>query len=190
MSDHSEPGGGRVCPTSHARLCASPLRRLIQNPDKILGELVHEGDTVVDVGCGPGFFSLAMAKMVGDEGRVIAVDLQEEMLEALRKRAENTGLMSRIRTHKCDADRIGVNDPADFVLAFYVVHESPDVESFLKEIAGFLKPGGRLLVVEPKMMVSPEAFQETIELGRKAGMQPIARPRIWLSNAVLFERAC
>ena len=65
---------GRVCPPSVVRWLNNPLRKLIQNPWKIMGEYVSTGDTVVDLGCGGGFFAVALAEMVGESGRVIAVD--------------------------------------------------------------------------------------------------------------------
>ena len=91
----------RVCPASHAGWLSTPLRRLVQNPERILRGLVSEGDTVIDLGCGPGFFTLPLARMAGETGSVIAVDLQPEMLEQLRQRAERAGLAARIRLHAC-----------------------------------------------------------------------------------------
>ena len=62
------------------------IRRLLQNPRKILSPFIKEGMTVLDLGCGPGFFSLDMAHMVGSAGRAIAVDLQQGMLIKLREK--------------------------------------------------------------------------------------------------------
>ena len=86
------------------------------------------------------YFSIAMAKMVGEFGKVIAVDVQEEMLQILRKKAAQQGLESRIVTHKSDPDRIGISEKVDFALAFYMVHEVPNAEAFLMEIVSLLKP--------------------------------------------------
>ena len=72
---------GRVCPSWLAFVLNNPLRKLLQNPEKILKGLVQEGQTAVDLGCGPGFFTLPLARMVGESGRVIAVDLQSKMLD-------------------------------------------------------------------------------------------------------------
>ena len=71
MSDRT----GRVCPVERAGSLDNTIRRWLQNPKKILGPYLDEGMTVVDIGCGPGFFSIDMAQMVGKSGRVIAVDL-------------------------------------------------------------------------------------------------------------------
>jgi ubiquinone/menaquinone biosynthesis C-methylase UbiE len=99
----------------------------------------------MDVGCGMGLFSIAMARMVGNQGQVIAADLQEEMLGVLRRRAERAGVADRIETHKCEQNRVGADIQADFALAFMMVHEVPDQRRLLGEIHGCLKPGSKLL---------------------------------------------
>ncbi len=66
----------RVCPWWLGYLLVSPLRRLFQDPTEIVRPYAGEGMTVLDVGCGMGFFSLPMARLVGDRGRVVCVDLQ------------------------------------------------------------------------------------------------------------------
>lgn len=182
-------GGGGVCSASHAGWLSTPLRRLVHNPDRLLAGLVNAGDTAVDFGCGPGFFTLPMAEMVGPSGRVVAVDLQADMLEKLRARAERAGLASRIWLHQCAADTIGQLEPSDFALAFYMVHEVPDPERFLREVHDALKEGGRLLLVEPKGHVSAGAFRKTADVAGSFGLKPLSQPRVRGSRATLFERS-
>ena len=88
----------RVCPVWVGYLLASPLRKFAHNPDKILSPYVKEGMTVLDIGSAMGFFSIPMAQMVGPEGKVICVDMQEKMLERLQKRAHKAGVADRIET--------------------------------------------------------------------------------------------
>ena len=64
----------------------NPIRRIIHSPDKILGGYIEPGQTVLDLGCGSGTFTIAMARMVGEAGRVIAVDLQDESSRWLKRR--------------------------------------------------------------------------------------------------------
>lgn len=175
----------RICSWKIAFALDNPIRRLIHDPKKILGGYIEPGQTVLDIGCGPGTFSIAMAKMVGESGKVIAVDVQEEMLQIVRKKAAQHGLESRIVTHKSDPNRIGIK--VDFALAFYMVHEVPSAEAFLKEIVSMLKPKGKLLVVEPKIHVSAAAFERTIEVAEKAGLSPISEPKISFSRGKLFQ---
>jgi ubiquinone/menaquinone biosynthesis C-methylase UbiE len=175
-----------VCPATRAGFLTTPLRRLINDPGRILRGLVHEGDTAVDFGCGPGFFTLPMAQMVGPRGRVIAIDLQAEMLERLRARLSRAGLAERVIERQCAADTVGEIEPSDFALAFYMVHEVPDAARFLREAAAALKPGGRFLLVEPSGHVSEQAFADTMDHARAAGLEPLSRPRIRMSRAALL----
>ena len=85
------------CPPWIAFTLDNRLRRYLQNPEELLGSFIHEGQTVIDIGCGPGFFTLAMARLVGENGRVIAVDIQKSMLDKLNHNAKKTGLQSRIK---------------------------------------------------------------------------------------------
>ena len=68
------------------------FRRLLHQPEKILAAYLQPGMTAMDFGCGMGFFSIPMAKLVEASGTVIAVDLQSQMLRTLRKRAEKAGV--------------------------------------------------------------------------------------------------
>ena len=120
----------------------NPFRKLVHQPKEILKTYVNPGDTVLDVGCGMGYFTLELAKMVGESGRVIAADLQSEMLAGLQKRAERVELLPRIQLHRTEQNRIGVDNPIDFALAFWMVHEVQDQTGFLQEIYGVLKPVG------------------------------------------------
>jgi ubiquinone/menaquinone biosynthesis C-methylase UbiE len=177
----------RICSWKHAFALDNPIRRIIHNPQKILGGYIELGQTVLDLGCGPGTFSIDMAKMVGESGKVIAVDVQEEMLQIVRKKAARQGLESRIATHKSGPDRIGLSEKVDFALAFYMVHEVTDAEAFLKDIASVLKPKGKLLIVEPKMHVSAAAFERMIDIARQAGLSPISEPKIRFSRSKLLS---
>lgn len=183
------PGGGRVCPVSRSGGLLCSARRWVHNPQRLLRGLVREGETVADLGCGPGYFTLPLARMVGESGCVIAVDLQEGMLALLRERAARAGLSDRIRLHQCSPLDLGVTDPVSFALAFYLVHEVPDVARCLSQVRTMLAPGGRCLLVEPKLHVSAPAFARTVALAEAAGLRPGAAPRVALSRSVLLERA-
>ncbi|MGA9100169.1 MAG: methyltransferase domain-containing protein, partial [Methanotrichaceae archaeon] len=91
--------------------------------------------------------------------------------------------------HKSDPNRIGITEKVDFALAFYMVHEAPNAETLLKEIASIVKPKGKLLIVEPKFHVSASAFKRTIEAAQIAGFKPIREPNIFFSRSMLFQLA-
>ena len=111
-----------------------------------------------NVGCGVGWFSIPMARMVGDHGTVIAVDLQPQMLDMLRHRAEKAGMADRIRLHHCQQNRLGVDAEADFALVFAMLHEVPDQSRLLAEIHHCLKDGGKLLLAEPPIHVTGQSL--------------------------------
>ena len=177
-----------VCPWWGGYFIDNRLRRLIHNPQKIVGPYVKPGMKVMDVGCGMGMFSIAMAKMVGNNGQVIAVDLQQQMLDVLLKRATKEGVADRIRPHHCEPDRLGIEGPVDFVLAFAMVHEVPDARRLLTEIHSCLKPGGRLLVAEPRLHVSVRAFAETVSVAQDAGLVVVEEPGIRWCRAVVMGK--
>ena len=179
----------RVCPVERAGSLDNRIRRWLQNPQKILKPYIEEGMTVLDIGCGPGFFSIDMAQMVGKAGRVIASDLQEGMLQKLRDKIQGTELEQRITLHKCEENKIGVSENVDFVLAFYVVHEVPNQKEFFMEIGSILKPNGKVLIVEPPFRVSKKGFEETIRKARDAGLMVVERPKVFLSRTAILKMA-
>jgi SAM-dependent methyltransferase len=144
----------------------NPLRRLIQDPDRILAGLVRPGETALDLGCGMGYFSIPLARLVGPGGKVICVDLQEQMLAGVRRRAERAGVADRIRLHRTGKDGLGVDEATDFALAFWMLYEVPDQAAFLAEVIACVKPGSRLLVVEPRLHVSGAAFERSVAIAR------------------------
>lgn len=178
----------RVCPVERAGSLDNCLRRWLQNPRKILGPYVAPDMTVLDVGCGPGFFTLALARLVGPAGRVIAVDLQEGMLDIVRRKIAGTDLEGRIALQRCAADRLNVAEKVDFALAFYIVHEVPDPAVFFRDLAARLRPGGQCLVVEPAFHVPRTAFARSLQTARAAGFEIMAGPRQFLNRTAVLKR--
>jgi ubiquinone/menaquinone biosynthesis C-methylase UbiE len=165
----------------------NPLRRFVHNPKRILGGLVTPGATVADIGCGVGSFSVAMAKMVGDQGRVIAVDVRPDMLRATRRRARFAHVAQRIDYHRCTLTRLDIGPPLDFALAFWMVHEIDDLPAFFAELRATLKSGARLLLVEPYAHVSGTTYTHEIEAARAAGFAVQDEPHVRISRAALLK---
>ncbi|MCD6161467.1 MAG: class I SAM-dependent methyltransferase [candidate division Zixibacteria bacterium] len=181
----------RVCPVWIGYLLASPIRRLFQNPKNILGNHIKPGMTALDIGCAMGFFSLWMAKAVGPDGRVIGVDLQEKMVNSLKRRAEKAGLSKRIEPRVCSDKSLEIADlseQVDLALAFYVVHEVPSVSGFIDEVYKSLKPGGRFFVVEPNGHISADDYRANEAMMQKAGFTIVDHPKIKRSYATLFAK--
>jgi len=115
--------------------------------------------------------------MVGAQGRVVAVEVQPRMLSVLGRRARKAGLSDRIDLRQAGAEGLGVEDlsgEVDFAAALHVVHEVPDQASFFTEVWKALKPGGKLLVVEPKGHVSQDQFEQSVAAAEKIGFEPQA----------------
>jgi ubiquinone/menaquinone biosynthesis C-methylase UbiE len=169
----------RVCPVELANSLDSKIRRWLQNPQKILSPYVKEGMKVLDVGCGPGFFSVELAKLVGAKGKVYSVDLQEGMLQKLRNKIYGKPLEQIIQLIKCEKDKIAVPEKVDFILAFYMVHEVPDKDKLFATLKNFLNAGGELLIVEPKLFhVSKKEFASTISKAEAAGFKAAEGPKL------------
>ncbi len=169
---------GDVCSHSHSIFLDNFIRRIFQNPKKIVGPYINPGDTVIDLGCGPGYFSIDMAKMVGSQGRVFSVDLQDEMLSKVAHKSGLKNLTDIIHLHQCSQDSIGL-DPevkADFILAYYMVHETMDHGEFLSQVKTLLKPGGQFLIVEPPFHVSKTLFEQIAKTALDTGFILKERP--------------
>ena len=179
----------RVCPWWICFTFDNVLRKLFHDPDQILRPYINEGSVVLDIGPGMGYFSIPLAKMVGENGRVIAADIQERMLSALEKRAKRSGVQQRITLHLCFSDSLGVTSKVDFILAFWMMHEVPDQQRFLAELLASLKDNGAFLLVEPKIHTAKADFAETVYLASQAGFTLCENPEIFLSRCALFKKA-
>jgi len=177
-----------VCPWWLAYTFDNPLRRIFHKPEKIFAPYLSEGITAIDLGCGMGYFSFGMAKIVGETGKIISVDLQQKMLDTLTQRARKAGVANRIATLRCEGNNIGSHETVDFALAFWMAHETPDVLSFLQQVHAILKTSGKLLIAEPKGHVTVAEFKKTMSIAQAIGFKPIDSPIISLSHASLFEK--
>ena len=176
----------RVCPVGIAGGLDNRLRRWLQNPLKILKPYIKEGMTALDLGCGPGFFTVEIARLLNGTGQVVAADLQRGMLDKVWQKIKGTELEQRIKLHQCRSDSIDLSEKVDFVLAFYMIHEVPDQESLFKELKSILKPDGRILIVEPNFHVTKKEFEEMLGKINRIGFEVMDRPKLFLSRAVVL----
>jgi 2-polyprenyl-3-methyl-5-hydroxy-6-metoxy-1,4-benzoquinol methylase len=176
----------RVCPWWMCFTFDNIVRRLFHDPQQILGRYFREGMTALDIGPGMGYFSIPMAAMVGAQGKVIAVDVQQKMLDKLQRRAEKSGIANRILTHRSDGNSVGITHPVDFILVFWMVHEVPDQDAFWMDLHGLLKENGLLLVAEPSIHVSKKKYADTIRRAEVAGFTVQDNPPVWFSYATLL----
>ena len=147
--------------------------------------------TVLEPGCGMGYFTLPIARMTGPAGRVVAVDLQPKMLEGLNRRARRAGVLERIEAVACTDGNLGLAarpGVVDLVVAIHVLHEVRDRQRFLEQLFDALRPGGRLLLLEPKGHVSRETLDSELALAQRAGFRPVGEPAHRRSHGALLEK--
>ena len=170
-----------------AGVLSSKFRTFFHNPYKILKPYISKNMTVLDIGCGPGVFSIEIAKLLEGTGKVISVDMQEGMLEIIRKKIKGLSIEKTIVLHKCSQNKIGINEKVDFVLMFYMVHEVPDKNNFFNEVLPLINKDGLLMIVEP-VLVSKNAFNAMINNIKEKGFEEFAKLKIVLSRGIVLKK--
>ena len=180
----------RICPVSRAGGLDNRFRRLVQNPQKILKKYLFPGAKVLEFGCGPGFFTLDIAQLIGEEGRVTALDIQHEMLDMVaQKIIKKKDLTDRIILYQSPKDKLGIKEnDYDFILMFYVVHEIPDKTRVFKELSNILKPNGKVLIIEPLFHSSKKDFLADISLIEQEGFTVEDGVKVFLSRSKLLTK--
>lgn len=169
MANHISPGW-------FERFKASGIRRLLENPERVVGPYIKAGMTVLDVGCGLGFFTLPMARLVGPGGKVVAVDTQVRMIAGLMRRVEKAGLEERVIPRLCGVTSLELaayRESIDVVLAFAVVHEVPDQMRFFAQLSSVVAHRGKIIVAEAPGQVSVHDFKVILETASKSGFKVI-----------------
>jgi 2-polyprenyl-3-methyl-5-hydroxy-6-metoxy-1,4-benzoquinol methylase len=177
-----------VCPVGRAGMLETRIRRLVFPPGRIIRPYIQPGMTVLDFGCGPGVFTLDMAVQVGASGRVIAADVQKEMLRKVEAKLQGLTLAKRVVLHPCEPFQIGIKEQVDFGLAFWVVHEVPDQTMLFHELYAILKPGAKMLIVEPPLHVGEADFGAMMREAVAAGLVPVETPRIAFCHSVVMQK--
>jgi SAM-dependent methyltransferase len=182
----------RICPWWLGYFLAGPLRRLFQDPAATVQPYVRPGMTVLEPGPGMGFFTLELARQVGSNGSVVAVDVQPRMLAGLKRRSAKAHLLQRVDARLATKDSLGLDDlrgKVDFTLALAVVHETPGPGWFFAQVSQAMKPGGVVLLAEPTGHVKEAEFEAELEAAIAAGFAITGRPSIRHSHAALLKKA-
>jgi cyclopropane fatty-acyl-phospholipid synthase-like methyltransferase len=138
-----------------------------------------------------GFFTLELLRLVGNSGRVIAVDIQPKMPARLERRATKAGLADRLSARLASADSMNISDPqisVDFILAFAVVHEVPDAVRFFTEVAAAVTSGAPAPPRRTSRLRQSAKFKEEMRAAEQVGFGILGNPEIQRSHTALFRK--
>ena len=137
-------------PRQFAALLEHPMRLQYLDPAEVLGMYGIRADmTVIDLGCGTGLFTRPAAHMVGENGRVHAIDVQNALLGTAERGAQAEGIRSRITFHHAGAYELSLpDDSIDLAILVSTLGEIPDKPAALSELRRVLKGGARLGISE------------------------------------------
>lgn len=162
-----------------------PGRAAWQKPEQVLDALaLRAGQTVCDIGAGPGYFALRAARRVGGRGRVLAVDVDPRILDALRVRIERAGARNVTPVLGLGDDPLLPPASCDLVLIVDTYHHFPDRPAYLRRLVRLLRPGGRLANIDwhkrPTAVGPPQdhrlSREEFLADAARAGLRVVAEP--------------
>ncbi|WP_125716311.1 class I SAM-dependent methyltransferase [Pseudoalteromonas rubra] len=178
----------RVCPVEKAQSLDTWYRRWLQNPYKVAQPYVSQGMKVVDFGCGPGYFTLDIARLAGDSGQVFAMDIQQGMLDIVAAKTASADI-NNLQCVLCSDSAWSALPPIDLIWAFYVVHEVPDPTKLIEQFDRALKPGGGILIAEPAIFgLSASHFKATVT--QFIAMNYVVKPvrGLFMAKTYFFEK--
>ncbi|MBN2115762.1 MAG: class I SAM-dependent methyltransferase [Anaerolineales bacterium] len=158
------------CPASLSWLVDLPIRRRYMRP--VLDRVgIRPGETVLELGPGPGAFTVDAARRVGPQGKLIAVDIQPEMIARVDAKVRQAGL-DNVETHVASAYELPVEEASvDRTFLVTVLPEIPDPVRGLREIYRVLKPGGILSTTEEFLDPDYPRRKTTIAWAKEAGFE-------------------
>jgi ubiquinone/menaquinone biosynthesis C-methylase UbiE len=179
---HSAP-----CPASLDWLVDNPVRRYYMGP--VLDRVgIRPGEHVLELGPGPGIFTVEAARRVGPEGRLVAVDIQPEMIAQVEKRVREAGL-SNVETQVSDAYHLPLDDESvDRAFLVTVLPEILDRQRALAELRRVLKPDGALSITEEFLDPDYPLAQTTIRWAKEAGFKLAERHGNWWVYTLNFRK--
>jgi ubiquinone/menaquinone biosynthesis C-methylase UbiE len=167
-----------------------PERQQEERPDLLLATLhLKPGDAVADIGAGTGFYTRRMAKLVGDQGLIYAVEIQQEMLDLL------TNKMAELNIRNVKPVLGTITDPRlppesiDLVLMVDVYHEFDYPREMIEAICRALKPAGRIVFVEfrgedPNVPIKPVHKMTVAQVRKEMSLQPLQ----WIETSEILPR--
>jgi ubiquinone/menaquinone biosynthesis C-methylase UbiE len=146
---HRDQHGNPAHLRAYIKRLESPARDAWQLPDQVVAALaLRPGQVVADLGAGPGYFALRLARKVGQRGRVFAVDVEPAMLSALRERVARGRLLQVTPVLGLADDPLVPAGSCDLVLSVAAYHHYPNRPAALRQMARLLRRGGRLALID------------------------------------------
>lgn len=180
--------GKGIFPSKYAFTLLFPGRKLILSPKKLVDQLQPRNDsTILEIGPGPGFFSLEVARSVPD-GKLILLDIQQEMLDKARKRLQSNG-MKNVEFIKGDGRTFPFPDKHfDIIFMVTVLGEVEEKDLYIKEMRRVLKKGGRIVISEQKGDPDLIREEDLEEMFSKEGYRVAERFGNRLFYTMVFEK--
>ncbi len=180
-------GRSEPCPSSLGWLVDLPIRRRYMRP--VLDRVgLRPGETLLELGPGPGAFTVDAARRLGPEGRLIAVDIQPEMIAQVEERVRLAGL-TNVKTHVASAYELPIEDDSvDRAFLVTVLPEIPDPVRGLREVYRVLKPGGLFSTTEEFMDPDYPRRQTTVDWAEAAGFEAAESYGSWLLYTLNFRK--
>lgn len=192
MQQSAKPLPKSPFPPSLAPFLDNPLRAILINRERFLREMgVKQGDVVLEVGCGPGFFTTVLSEIVGETGRVYAQDVEERMIGRLKKKLK--GLRSQnIILLLCNSSALELPDRScDVVLCINVIEEidkEGEMESTIQELDRVLKREGLVAIKEHRLGGTWPRIQKAEALLRSLGYQKVFEEKTLFSYHAKMRR--
>jgi ubiquinone/menaquinone biosynthesis C-methylase UbiE len=165
------------------------IRPLLYDADRIVRPFISPGDRVADIGCGAGYFSPTLSRLAGPKGELVLLDAQEVMLEWATARVREDPLArARLTAIRAEAPDLPLPAELDFALMSWMLHEVERPEAVWARLQQSLRPGGKVLVIEPLLHVSARRFEEQIAPALELDFVRAAVAGIFFSRAVVMTR--
>jgi len=181
------PARTHLHPLEKAGALESRFRLLLQNPGRILKKHIHPGMIVLDLGCGTGYFTVEIAKLLKKEGKVIAADVQKGMLDILINKVSDSELQNQIQIHNNRENTLNLTEKVDFIFAFYSFHEMKYLDSIINELQNVIMADTKIFISEQKFHVSKYTFNTIVQKMENIGFEIYKKPRIFLSRTVIMK---
>jgi ubiquinone/menaquinone biosynthesis C-methylase UbiE len=180
-------GGGHPCPYALAWVVDNPVRR--RHMRGMLDAIGFQpGERVLELGPGPGAFTIEAARRVGPDGVVVAVDIQPKMIEAVERKVSDVGV-TNVETHVASAYELPLEDQSiDRAFLVTVLAEIPDRQRALAELRRVLSPGGVLSISEEFLDPDYPLARTTIAWAKEAGFEHVERHGNWFVYTLNFQK--